>query len=514
MATSSDSSLQPEAHPPRQASVGPRKASPTPKKGPPPLPRKSPLTKSDPERDSQPANDDSAEAAELPALPASGAKRTGKRRGGQGSRIAAGGAARPAKPRRPERPEPEPLTEEPSPRETRRASRGVSAKAARRGHATSADLDDEEAYDDEAPEARRGFRAWVANSAAMLVSMIGHLALLLMLGLWMLPGIQKEYATTLVVNPSEDSSVEEELTTELESPLEEESMDVSSAVNAVAEGVAAAHSAISNAPSLQQSPSEMIQGMNIAFDGPPIKTPGPASLVSALPRGQVGEARAIVDNYDQALDRITQEILMMLAESKVLVVWCFDESESMKDDQQEIRDRIDHVYTELGLKDAAQGDALLTSICSYGAKFTMRTSQPTSKLIDIKDAIDSIDIDPSGLENMCSAVGQAITVHAGFAKGGRRQMALILVTDESGEHDDNNLYVEPMVQAALAAKCRVYTLGRESVFGYPYAHISWRHPQTGHVHWLPINRGPETGFVEQLRTEASAAATTRASSWL
>src|SRR5690606_11507079 len=88
-----------------------------------------------------------------------------------------------------------------------------------------------------------------------------------------------------------------------------------------------------------------------------------------------------------------------------------------------------------------------------------------------------------------------------FAKSGHRQMALILVTDESGEHDDNNQYTEPMVQAALAAKCRVYTLGREAVFGYPYAHISWRHPQTGHVHWLPINRGAGTGLVEHLQAE-------------
>jgi hypothetical protein len=38
------------------------------------------------------------------------------------------------------------------------------------------------------------------------------------------------------------------------------------------------------------------------------------------------------------------------------------------------------------------------------------------------------------------------------------------------------------------------------MFGYPFAFIRWRHPQTHRVHWLEINRGPETGFPEQLQT--------------
>jgi len=30
--------------------------------------------------------------------------------------------------------------------------------------------------------------------------------------------------------------------------------------------------------------------------------------------------------------------------------------------------------------------------------------------------------------------------------------------------------------------------------------MRWDHPGTGEVHWLPVDRGPETGFVEQLQT--------------
>src|SRR5688572_2683027 len=78
-----------------------------------------------------------------------------------------------------------------------------------------------------------------------------------------------------------------------------------------------------------------------------------------VPEGSPGDAQAVVDNYQEAMDRITQEILVMLLKNKVLVVWCFDESESMKDDQKEILERVERVYQELGLSKGAQGDALL-----------------------------------------------------------------------------------------------------------------------------------------------------------
>ena len=69
----------------------------------------------------------------------------------------------------------------------------------------------------------------------------------------------------------------------------------------------------------------------------------------------------------------------MMRESKVMVVWLFDESESMKDDQQEIADQFHKIYEELGIAaksdkelskrprgDRLQDEVLLTAITSYG----------------------------------------------------------------------------------------------------------------------------------------------------
>ncbi|MCO6458088.1 MAG: hypothetical protein J5I93_22520 [Pirellulaceae bacterium] len=224
-------------------------------------------------------------------------------------------------------------------------------------------------------------------------------------------------------------------------------------------------------------------------------------LIEETPDGALGDPRAVVDSYEQALDRITQEVLWMLSKGDVLLVWCFDQSESMKDDQREIRSRIDRVYADLGLRGAANSDTLTTAITSFGERFLVHTRRPTSDLDEIRQAIDGVPTDPSGVEMMCGAIQASVAGHLEYVRKGRRQMALVLVSDESGERVSNGEALEATIALAREASCRVYTLGREAVFGYPYAHMQWRHPFTGHVHWLPIDRGPETGFVQQLQTD-------------
>ncbi len=228
--------------------------------------------------------------------------------------------------------------------------------------------------------------------------------------------------------------------------------------------------------------------------------PSGSRLIVEAPDGQIGDARAVVGTYEEALDRLTQEFLWMLDKSDVMVVWLFDQSESMKDDQKEIRERFEHVYDQLGLVSSKTNDALETAVCSFGSTFAVHTRSPTADRNTIRTAIDKVPSDKSGKELLCSAVQQAISVHRGYALGSRRQMALVVVTDESGDQVDNNSNLERAIAEAKSAHCKVFVLGREAVFGYPYAFLRWKHPQTERIHWLQIDRGPETAFVEQLQT--------------
>ncbi len=220
-------------------------------------------------------------------------------------------------------------------------------------------------------------------------------------------------------------------------------------------------------------------------------------LAEGLGMESPGEPSAVVDGYSGAMDQTTQEILLMLAQGKVLVVWLFDESESMKEDRQEIRDRVKRIYEELGLSAASKDEALFTAVASYGDEVTIHTRRPTDDLDVIRAAIEEVPIDESGTENMCKAIVDTIAKHRRYGAQGGRHLALIVVTDESGDDGDE---IEFAIAAAREANCRIYVMGRESPFGYPYLYRTWTHEDTGLTFWLQVNRGPETPFVELLQT--------------
>jgi hypothetical protein len=240
----------------------------------------------------------------------------------------------------------------------------------------------------------------------------------------------------------------------------------------------------------------------ISIDHPLAGAPGFSRLIEAVPDKEFkGDPRAIIDDYEQAMDRIAQELMWMMEKGPLLVIWLFDQSGSMKDDQQEIRERLNNVYLQLGIFGRAQSQYMETSIVSFGQGYVQHTRRPTSDRDEIRAAIDDVPEDDSGKEYMCQAIVRAISSHGEYARRTSRQMVLILVSDESGEQDDNQTYLERTIEEANAANCRIYVLGREAVFGYPYAHVHWRHPQTNRVHWLPVDRGPEAAFVEQLQID-------------
>jgi len=101
----------------------------------------------------------------------------------------------------------------------------------------------------------------------------------------------------------------------------------------------------------------------------------------------------------------------------------------------------------------------------------VHTPKPTTDLKEVQDAIGKIPQDESGLENMCQTVAATIDKYAVMARKSDRRLCIVLVTDESG---DDGAGVEEVITRAKRAKAPIYILGRESVFGYPYARQIWR----------------------------------------
>lgn len=263
-------------------------------------------------------------------------------------------------------------------------------------------------------------------------------------------------------------------------------------------GVSVEGSKLASAESLKV-PTVPVSVGSISIPGDQLLTDDLGSKGDGKITGDVGR---VVDGYGTALSQISQELIRMMREERVLAVWLFDESESMRDDQREIRDRFDKIYQELRLaqetdqKLKASEEVILTSIMSFGQSVTELTQKPTADLKEIRAAIDKVGLDESGKENTCNAITQAIRKYQTFAQRQKRKLVTIVVSDESG--DDGDL-IEETIQTAQRSKAPIYVLGRYSVFGYPYARQRWIDPKYGLEHWLAINRGPESPFPELLQ---------------
>lgn len=216
--------------------------------------------------------------------------------------------------------------------------------------------------------------------------------------------------------------------------------------------------------------------------------------------GVVGDVTYEATDVGASLDQIAREILRHLTQHKLTVVWLFDESESMKDDQKAVKQKFDRIVSELKLHADSQSKKKTTEplthvIASFGADLHYLQEKPTANIEVIGKAIDKIPVDESGTENTLHAISTVIDKYSGFIRKDQR-LLIVLVTDESG---DDGGYVEEAHQAVVSRNVPIYIIGRQSLFGTENAHLQYVDPVTKDVYWPTIRRGPETADVELLQ---------------
>ena len=197
-----------------------------------------------------------------------------------------------------------------------------------------------------------------------------------------------------------------------------------------------------------------------------------------------------------ALDQLAREILRHLTQHKLTVVWLFDESGSMKDDQKAIRQKFDRVASELKLhtetgpgKNKKSSDALNHAIVGFGKGLHYELEKPTFDIDEIGRAIDHLRIDDTGVENTMGAIQEVIGHYASLIRKDRR-LLLVLVTDESG---DDGGKIEEARQAAVSRGVPIYVIGRQSLFGYERAHLRYIDPVTKDDYWPTDPPRPRDG---------------------
>ena len=215
-------------------------------------------------------------------------------------------------------------------------------------------------------------------------------------------------------------------------------------------------------------------------------------------KGTTGEAMV---QLESALDLVTWEIAQNLKEKRVLVVWLLDASGSITDQRLAVAKRLKRIYGEL---DALQNTdqiprhelPLLSGVVSFGAQTTFLTPNPTEDVQAIHDAITNAPPDPSGAENIFTAVRQVMNHWSHYRTQQFRRIMLITLTDEAG--DDFSVSLEPSIKICQNYGAKAYVIGPSAVFGRRQGYVSYVAPENGQTYQLPIDLGPESAVIENV----------------
>lgn len=235
-------------------------------------------------------------------------------------------------------------------------------------------------------------------------------------------------------------------------------------------------------------------------------------LSSVPSKGSVGQA---VAGASGAIDRITQEILLSLEERKTTVVWLFDQSASLMRQRAEISARFERVYRELDTI-ASQGSSaftkhgekpLLTQVYAFGQSFHRMLPEPSHDGALLREAVDRIERDDSGLEYVFSAVIQTATDFQKLRRVNRltgqreRNVMIIVVSDEAG---DDLPRLDEAVSTVTNLEIPVYVVGIPAPFGREVTQVKWVDPDPQYdqsPQWAPVSQGPESLMVERLQLD-------------
>jgi hypothetical protein len=122
--------------------------------------------------------------------------------------------------------------------------------------------------------------------------------------------------------------------------------------------------------------------------------------------------------------------------------------------------------------------------------------KPTDKFEEIRNGIENLPTDPSGIENVFTAVKQTVQLWSSYRTEQHRRIMLITITDEAG--DD---FGAPHLEAIAACRrvgAKAYVIGPTAPFGKRRGFVPYVAPEDGKTYQLPIDLGPETAMAENV----------------
>ncbi len=346
-----------------------------------------------------------------------------------------------------------------------------------------------------------------SETKSFLISMLFHLVLVVGLASYTVVTQPDILALFIVSQPLSDELPPLDIINEIaysESPTEEIGAN-SVGLSDMALSMAPTLADISEVPSLELDLTMPNANVHVSLD---IKDALGVTESTKVVRGMTGVGET---GTEGAVDRITYELLQSIEQRPTLVVWLFDSSISMVRRRQEIRDRFDRIYEQLGIVQEEKrkrggyndSDTLITSIVSFGNDVQFMTKKPTSNLSEIRTAIDNIAIDESGIEMVFHAI-KAVADRYKSMRTSRgpsdpeRNVVLITITDERG--DDMQL-AEEAIAICKRFAIQSHVLGVPAPFGREFTYIKFVDPDPKFDQtpdWRQVDQGPETLLPERV----------------
>lgn len=198
-----------------------------------------------------------------------------------------------------------------------------------------------------------------------------------------------------------------------------------------------------------------------------------------------------------AMDRITFELLASLKEKPTFALWMFDASQSLNARREAIANRFENVYKQLNTVNKGRFGALKTGVVSYGKSVNFITPAPVDDVEDVVKAVRDIKPDTSGQEYVFSALEVAMNKWIGLRTKQRRNMMVIIVTDERGDDIEK---LESVIQFAKRYGIRCYCVGNGASFGKQKGPVEYTFPDGYKETYYNIaDMGPESAFPERLQ---------------
>ncbi len=240
-----------------------------------------------------------------------------------------------------------------------------------------------------------------------------------------------------------------------------------------------------------------------ATERPRRSTVATYSARSGFSRGNTG-----VLTSAEALQRVLAIVQDSVEFAPTLVVWLIDISPSAMQWGSELHSDVRQFYADVAPQLLAQqADRLQSAVLTI----SRRVEQPvqlSSDPADVVRAMDALRREESGREVTFQAVRQALKLYVPVRREGRREVMLIIITDEAG--DDWKL-VDELVEQPRKYAIPVYVVGVPAPFGRLAALDAGvessdteravergEEGDTPAAPWQPILQGPESRNLERI----------------